>query len=166
MKCVILCFLFIFLVTIIFDVSQKEFSKELKRGGLLYSLNPNNQNISRLESVTVESVVNRSSVVNSSSMESVITNSPVNDLKVFVPFDLRDLYKLLEPIALNGTVMTSFTDSGYLRHFYTFYRLSHLERYPNFFVTAIDQNAFDVQTILAFDLVSSFQRNSCVLLSS
>ncbi|KNB42809.1 hypothetical protein JH06_3712 [Blastocystis sp. subtype 4] len=76
-------------------------------------------------------------------MESVITNSPVNDLKVFVPYDLRDLYKLLEPIALNGTVMTSFTDSGYLRHFYTFYRLSHLERYPNFFVTAIDQNAFD-----------------------
>ena len=156
MKCVILCFLFIFLVTIVFNASQKRFSKETKQGGLLYSLNRNSQSINRLESITMEPVVNRSSVVNNSSIESVITNSPDKDLKVFVPYDLHDLYKLLELIAVNGTVMTSFTDSGYLRHFYTFYRLSHLERYPNFFVTAIDQNAFNVQTIIAFDLVSSF----------
>ena len=40
--------------------------------------------------------------------------------------------------------MTSFTDFGYLQLFYTFYNLSHLEQYPNFFVTVIDSKSYEV----------------------
>ena len=143
MKCVCLCFLFVFLVIIVFNVTQKRFSNEIKQGGLLYSLNRCNQSVSGLESVTMEPVVNNSSGVDNGIMGSMQTNPP-EDANVFVSHDLRDLYMLLKQIAVNGTVMTSFTDSGYLRHFYTFYKLSHLEKYPNFFVTAIDENAFTV----------------------
>lgn len=42
--------------------------------------------------------------------------------------------------------MTSFTDYGYLKLFYTFYNLSHLEQYPNFFVTVIDHKSYEVRS--------------------
>ena len=47
-------------------------------------------------------------------------------------------------IAINNTVMTTVTDFGYLGHMLTFYAMSHLEQYPNFFVTALDQDAYRV----------------------
>lgn len=58
------------------------------------------------------------------------------------------LRSLLRSIAVNSTVMTSFTDYGYLKLFYVFYNLSHLERYPNFFVTVIDMKSYIVFSVI------------------
>ena len=58
------------------------------------------------------------------------------------------LQSLLRSIAVNSTVMTSFTDYGYLKLFYVFYNLSHLERYPNFFVTVIDMKSYIVFSVI------------------
>ena len=58
------------------------------------------------------------------------------------------LRSLLRSIAINSTVMTSFTDYGYLKLFYVFYNLSHLERYPNFFVTVIDMKSYIVFSVI------------------
>ena len=65
---------------------------------------------------------------------------------VVVPSGLRDGYDVIKRVSVNNTVMTSFTDYGYLKHFYTFYNLSHLEQYPNFYVTTIDEEAYNVRS--------------------
>ena len=58
------------------------------------------------------------------------------------------LRSLLRSIAVNNTVMTSFTDYGYLKLFYVFYNISHLEHYPNFFVTVIDMKSYIVFSVI------------------
>lgn len=58
--------------------------------------------------------------------------------------DRDSLYSFVSRIAINHVVMTTITDSGYLDLFYTFYYNSQMERYPNFFVTALDKKAYDV----------------------
>ena len=66
-----------------------------------------------------------------------------------VPFEKSSqnpLFSFCKSIAVNNTVMTSFTDYGYLKLFYTFYNLSHLEQYPNFFVTVIDHKSYEVRS--------------------
>ena len=54
------------------------------------------------------------------------------------------LESFVSKIAVNNTIMTTVTDFGYLGHMLTFYAMSHLERYPNFFVTALDRDAYHV----------------------
>lgn len=59
-------------------------------------------------------------------------------------FAVSKLDAFVSGIAVNNTVMTTVTDFGYLGHMLTFYALSHLEQYPNFFVTALDPDAYRV----------------------
>lgn len=152
MKCVLLCFILIFILTTFINVSHQELFKRRGQGGVIYSLDRYNSSLDKPESVTVESVIP--------------TDSVDEDSGVSVPYGMGDLLNLLNQIAVDNTVMTSFTDSGYLKHFYTFYKLSHLERYPNFFVTAIDQDAFNVGIIIDFNIVSSCKGDTSILLSS
>lgn len=77
-------------------------------------------------------------------MEQIPEDKSTLDSQHYVPYILRDAYEVIRKIAINNTVMTSFTDYGYLRHFYTFYEMSHLERYPNFYVTTIDEQSYEV----------------------
>ena len=65
-------------------------------------------------------------------------------INIVVPYGLRDGYEVIKSVSVNNTVMTSFTDYGYLKHFYTFYNLSRLGQYPNFYVTTIDEDAYNV----------------------
>lgn len=59
-------------------------------------------------------------------------------------FATAKLEAFISGIAINNTVMTTVTDFGYLGHMLTFYAMSHLEQYPTFFVTALDQDAYRV----------------------
>ena len=63
-------------------------------------------------------------------------------------FATAKLEAFISGIAVNDTVMTTVTDFGYLGHMLTFYAMSHLEQYPNFFVTALDQDAYRVGVYL------------------
>ena len=65
------------------------------------------------------------------------------------PEAFGNLRSLLRSIAVNSTVMTSFTDYGYLKLFYVFYNISHLERYSNFFVTVIDMKSYIVFNVMS-----------------
>lgn len=62
----------------------------------------------------------------------------------YLSFALSKLEAFVSGIAVNNTVMTTVTDFGYLGHMLTFYAMSHLEQYPNFFVTALDVDAYRV----------------------
>ena len=73
------------------------------------------------------------------------TNKKIMEEQSPEAFD--SLRSLLRSIAVNSTVMTSFTDYGYLKLFYVFYNISHLDRYPNFFVTVIDMKSYIVSTV-------------------
>ena len=68
----------------------------------------------------------------------------------FVMYSSDELYQFCENVAIHHTIMTTMTDSGYLDLFYIFYTNSHLEHYKNFFVTALDEKAYEVQDIQYF----------------
>ena len=61
------------------------------------------------------------------------------------------LYQFCKSVAINHTIMTTMTDSGYLDLFYIFYTNSHLEHYKNFFVTALDEKAYEVKVIQCYN---------------
>ena len=83
-------------------------------------------------------------VVNQPIMSGQRVAKPEKLMDITIPYALRDGYEVIKSVSVNNTVMTSFTDYGYLKHFYTFYNLSHLEQYPNFYVTTIDEEAYNV----------------------
>ena len=66
-------------------------------------------------------------------------------------FSSDKLYQFCKSVAINYTIMTTMTDSGYLDLFYIFYTNSHLEHYKNFFVTALDEKAYEVKVIQCYN---------------
>ena len=69
----------------------------------------------------------------------------------FVMYSSDELYQFCENVAIHHTIMTTMTDSGYLDLFYIFYTNSHLEHYKNFFVTALDEKAYEVKVIQCYN---------------
>ena len=55
---------------------------------------------------------------------------------------MRSFAKMVRKLAVNMTVMVTFTDSSYLNAFYASYKLSRLDRFPNFIVVAVDASAY------------------------
>ena len=91
-----------------------------------------------------DSNIPANSVASSHAMSKQQAVEQENPMTIVVPYGLRDGYEVIKSVSVNNTVMTSFTDYGYLKHFYTFYNLSHLEQYSNFYVTTIDEDAYNV----------------------
>ena len=69
-----------------------------------------------------------------------------------------ELYSFASTLAINNTIMVTMIDSGYLDLFYTFYTLSHMERYRNFFVIALDEGAH--KELRSYNISSFFYRDS------
>lgn len=57
---------------------------------------------------------------------------------------MRSLKDMIPTIQKNGSVLVTFTDSSYLSAFYTSYQVSHLDKYSNFLVVAMDEDAYHV----------------------
>lgn len=55
---------------------------------------------------------------------------------------VRSFALMVRRVAVNATVMVTFTDSSYLDAFYASYKLSKLDRFPNFIVVAVDAKAY------------------------
>ena len=57
---------------------------------------------------------------------------------------MRSFKDMIPTIQKNGSVLVTFTDSSYLSAFYTSYQVSHLDKYSNFLVVAMDEDAYHV----------------------
>ena len=55
---------------------------------------------------------------------------------------MRSFSEMVKKLAVNATVMVTFTDSSYLKAFYASHALSRLDRFPNFIVVAVDAAAY------------------------